>query len=168
MRILALAFVASSLAACANDVTAPTVQPTPSNSLVATADSGARWGFGRRGFGMGLGAMFAARRLPDNLKLTDAQKSQIKSLVSAYRTTHRDDLQAMASVGKQAFAARRSGVQMSVEERRALFAQTAPARQRLAAANKQLRADIEQVLTSEQRSWLASHRPQRQLRRRAT
>jgi Spy/CpxP family protein refolding chaperone len=117
---------------------------------------------------MGFGPMmFAARRLPENLKLTDAQRTQIKSLVTAYRAAHKDDLNAVGVVAKQAFAARESGMKLSVDQRRALFAQVAPARQRLMAANKQLRADVEQVLTTEQRSWLTAHRPTRSLRRRS-
>jgi Spy/CpxP family protein refolding chaperone len=101
--------------------------------------------------------LFAARRLPDNLKLSDGQRAQIKSLVASFRTAHRDDLKALAASMKQARAARVAG--QTVDQRRALFAQTAPARQRLTAANKQLRTDIEQVLTADQRSWLAAHHP---------
>src|SRR5689334_20563073 len=168
MRMVVLALVATSVAACANDVTAPTVQPTPQNSIAIGGDSiGGRWGYGRHGMGMGFGPMFAARRLPDNLKLTDAQRAQIKALMTSFRAAHRDDLSAMASAGKQAFAARKAGVKLSVDQRRAMFAQTAPARQRLMAANTQLRAQVEQVLTSDQKNWLASHRPTRQFHRRS-
>jgi Spy/CpxP family protein refolding chaperone len=164
--MVVLALVASSVAACANDVTAPTVQPAPSNAIAATGDSlGGRWGFGRRGIGMGFGPMFAARRLPDNLKLTDAQRAQITTLVTSFRAAHQADLQAMAAAGKQAFAARKAGVSWTADQRRAMFAQTAPVRQRLMTANKQLRAQIEQVLTSDQKNWLASHRSIRPFRR---
>jgi Spy/CpxP family protein refolding chaperone len=159
MRMFLVALVAGSVAACANDVTAPTVQPAPENSLaVASGDAmgHGRWGFGRRGFMAG-GAMFAARRLPDNLKLTDAQRSQIKALVSSFRTAHQPDLQSLATAAKQARGARASG--QTVEQRRAFFAQTAPARQRLIAAQKQLGAQIQNVLTADQKAWLASHRP---------
>lgn len=162
MRRMLLVVVVGSAVACANEVTAPAVQPGPENSVVA-ADAGAdggRWGFGRRGFGMA-GPLFATRRLPDNLKLTDAQRSQIKGLVASYRAAHRDDLQALATAMKEVRAARNTG--QTPEQRRSAFAQTAartaPVRQRLAAANKQLSADIQQVLTPDQRAWLASHHP---------
>jgi len=168
MRMVVLALVATSVAACANDVTAPAVQPTPQNSIAVSGDSiGGRWGFGRRGMGMAFGPMFAARRLPDNLKLTDAQRTQLRALMTSFRTAHRDDLNAMAAAAKQAFAARKAGVTPSVDQRRAMFAQTAPVRQRLMAANTQLRAQVEQVLTTDQKSWLASHRPARQFHRRS-
>ena len=162
MRRVMLAVVVGSAAACANDMTAPVVPPAPSNSVVATDGSaaGGRWAFGRRGFGMP-GPLFAARRLPDNLKLTDAQRAQIKTLMTSFRTAHRDDLQSLATAMKRARSARVAG--QTAEQRRALFAQTAaqtaPARQHLAAAHKQLAADIQQVLTTEQRAWLASHHP---------
>ena len=166
MRMVVLALVASGVAACANDVTAPTVQPTPQSSIAVSGDSlGARWSFGRRGLGMGFAPMFAARRLPENLKLTDAQRTQIKTLMASFRTAHRDDLSTMGAAAKQAFAARKAGVNLSVDQRRAMFAQTAPVRQRLTAANKQLRSQIEEVLTSDQKTWLAQHRPTRSFRR---
>lgn len=158
MRILVLLLVAGSVAACANDVTSPTV-PAPDNSLSAANGAPGRWGFGRHGFGMMGGGFMFARRLPANLALTDAQKTQIKSLMTSYRSAHQQDLQSMAAMGKQMRAARVAGQSMTVDQRRAMFAQTAPARQRLMTANKQLSSDMQQVLTSDQKAWLASHRP---------
>ena len=82
MRRVLLAVAVGSVAACANEVTAPTVQPVPESSVTAVDGSGmGRSGPGRRGFGMS-GALFATRRLPDNLKLSDSQRAQITSLVS--------------------------------------------------------------------------------------
>jgi hypothetical protein len=155
-----LVLVAGSAAACANDVTAPTTVPSPDNSLTAvTTDSVGPWGFGRRGFGM-MGGLMYARRLPASLQLSDAQGTQSRSLMGAYRASHKDDLAALASVAHQVHAAARtSGVRMTVGQRRALLAQTAPARQRLIAANKALHTQIQQVLTADQRTWLALHRP---------
>jgi Spy/CpxP family protein refolding chaperone len=155
-----LVLVAGSVAACANDVTAPTTVPSPDNSLTAvTTDSVGPWGFGRRGFGL-MDGLIHARRLPASLQLSDAQRTQIRSLISAYRASHKDDLAALASVAKQAHAAARtSGLRMTGEQRRALFARTAPARQRLVTANMALHAQIQQLLTADQRTWLASHRP---------
>jgi Spy/CpxP family protein refolding chaperone len=153
-----LLLVAGSVAACANEVTAPTV-PAPDNFLSATNGAPGPWGFGRHGFGMMGGGFMFARRLPANLQLTDAQRTQIKALVTAYRSAHRQDLQSMAAIGKQMRAARVAGQSMSVDQRHAMFAQTTPVRQRLMTANKQLGADIQKVLTSDQKTWLAAHRP---------
>jgi Spy/CpxP family protein refolding chaperone len=158
MRIMVVLLVAGSVAACANEVTAPTV-PTPENSFSATNDAPGAWAFGRHGFGMMGGGFMFARRLPANLALTGAQKTEIKALTTAYRSAHQQDLQSMAMVGKQMRAAQVAGQTMSVDQRRAMLAQTAPARQRLMAANKQLAADVQRVLTADQKAWLASHRP---------
>jgi len=158
MRMVLLAVLAGSVAACANDATAPTVQPAPENSVAATSGNGMMgpWGFGRRGFGMA-GPLFGPRRLPDNLKLTDAQRAQIKSLVTSFRAAHQTELTAMRSAMKDARAARLAGA--TPDQRRALFAKTAPQRQQLMTANKQLAVQIQQVLTPDQRTWLVSHRP---------
>ena len=160
MRRMLLVLVAGSVAACANEITAPT-SPTPENALssAASASMNGPWGFGRRGFGMMGGGMMLARRLPANLALSDAQKTQIKALMTAYRSSHQDDLKSLAAVGKQMRASRVSGQQLSADQRKGFFAQTAPARTRLMAANKQLGADIQKLLTSDQKAWLASHRP---------
>ena len=158
MRMMLLLLVAGSVAACANEVTAPTI-PAPENSLAVTTGTPGQWGFGRHGFGMMGGGFMFARRLPANLALTDAQRTQIKALMTAYRSAHQQDLQSMAAVGKQMRAAHVSGQSMSVDQRRAMCAQMAPVRQRLMTANKQLATDIQQVLTSDQKAWLAAHRP---------
>ena len=158
MRMVLLVVLAGSVAACANDATAPRVQPAPESSLAATSGSGMMgpWGFGRRGFGMAR-VLFGARRLPDNLKLTDAQRTQIKSLLSSFRAAHQPELAAMQSAMREARAARLAGA--APDQRRALFATTAPQRRQLMVANKQLATQIQQVLTPEQQSWLASRRP---------
>jgi Spy/CpxP family protein refolding chaperone len=162
MRMMVLVVVAASVAACANEVTAPALSPSPENALATVGgDTGGRgmWGFGRHGYGMMGGGFFFARRLPGNLQLSDAQRTHIKSLMTAYRTAHQDDLKSVASVMKQARAMRGPGQTLSPEQRHALFAQTAPARQRLMSANKQLASDIQQVLTPDQKAWLATHHP---------
>ena len=158
MRTMLLLLVAGSVAACANEVTAPTV-PAPENSLSAANGAPGPWGFGRHGFGMMGGGLMFARRLPANLQLTDVQRTQIRALVTTYHSSHQEDLDAMAKVGKQMRATRVAGQSMSGDQRRAMLTQTAPARQRLLAANKQLAADIQKILTSDQKAWLAAHRP---------
>jgi Spy/CpxP family protein refolding chaperone len=162
MRMMLLVLVPASVAACANEVTAPALSPSPENSLATVGGDTARrgmWGFGRHGYGMTGGGLFFARRLPSNLQLSDAQRTQIKSLMTAYRTAHQDELRSLATVMKQARSARVAGQSVSADQRRALFAQTAPTRQRLMSANKQLSGDIQKVLTPDQEAWLATHHP---------
>lgn len=158
MRGILALLAAAAIGGCANDMTAPTVRPQPTNSLSAVNDSPGPWRFGRHG----AVGMFLARRLPANLQLTDAQRAQINTLVSSFRSANQADLTAMRTSMRaalqQARAARTSGRRLTIEQRRALFQQSAPARQRLMSAQRQLAAQIESVLTAEQQSWLAAHR----------
>jgi Spy/CpxP family protein refolding chaperone len=159
MRGVLLLLVAASLTACANDVTGPVIQPQPSNALNVVSDSGRPWHFGRRG-AMGL---FMARRLPANLQLTGAQRSQIETLMAAFRAAHSQELTAMRTSMRAQMermrAARESGQKLSIDRRRALFKHTAAVRERLMTAQRQLAAQIENVLTADQKAWLAAHRP---------
>lgn len=159
MRGVLVLLAAAAMAGCAKDMTAPAVQPQPSNSLSTVNDSQGPWRFGRHG-AMGL---FMARRLPANLQLSDGQRAQIKTLMSSFRSANQADLSAMRTsmraMMQQARAARTSGQRLSIDQRRALFQQSAPARQRLVTAQRQLAAQIESVLTADQKSWLAAHRP---------
>jgi Spy/CpxP family protein refolding chaperone len=106
---------------------------------------------------------FRAHRLPPNLQLTDAQRSQIKTLMASFRATHSQDLatirNAMRATMQRLRAAPASGQKLSIDQRRALFQQNAPARQRLMTAQRQLAAQIQSVLTPDQKAWLAAHRP---------
>lgn len=159
MRGVLVLIAAAAMAGCANDMTAPAVPPQPSSSLSAVTDSAGPWRFGRHG-AMG---WFMARRLPANLQLTTAQRAQIKTLMTSFRTAHQSELTAMRTsmraAMQQARAARASGQQLSLDQRRAMFQQNAPVRQRLMSAQRELAAQIQNVLTSDQRAWLASHRP---------
>ena len=159
MRGVLVLLAAAAMAGCANDMTAPAVQPQPSNSPSTVNDSPGPWRFGRHG---GIG-MFMARRLPANLRLTDGQRAQIKALMSSFRSANQADLTAirasMRAAMPQARAARTTGQRLSIDQRRALFRQSAPARQRLWTAQRQLTVQIQNVLTADQQSWLAAHRP---------
>lgn len=95
--------------------------------------------------------------LPDELKLTDAQKAAIKSLVDAFQQATKTDREALGAIlreARQAIEARkpRSEVQ-------AILARGAPIAARLALAEAKLKADIDAILTPEQRAWIAAHSP---------
>jgi Spy/CpxP family protein refolding chaperone len=100
-----------------------------------------------------------ANGLPDELKLTDDQKAQIKALVDAYLAATKADREALIAILHEAAEAIRA--KKPREEVRAILERGAPIRARLAAAEAALKAAIDAVLTPEQRAWLASHRPQR-------
>lgn len=155
MRGVLVLIAAAGLGACAQDMTSPAAPPQPSNTSSAASTSIGPWRFGRFG-GMGF---FMARRLPADLQLSDAQRSAITGLVASFRSAHQSDLAAMRASMRQLRAAHTSGQPLSPDQRRAMFQQTAPARQRLMTAQRALGTQIQDVLTSDQRAWLAAHRP---------
>jgi Spy/CpxP family protein refolding chaperone len=77
--------------------------------------------------------------------LTDAQREQLGAVTRAFETTTRADREALAAVLREADAARRAG--RPAAEVRAILDQATPIRQRLDAAQAQLRTDLRAVLT---------------------
>jgi Spy/CpxP family protein refolding chaperone len=157
MRGVLALIAATMVVGCAQDMTAPlALRPTTSVSAAAdTLGAGGPWRFGRRG-GMGL---LMARRLPENVQLTDAQRAQIKMLMTNFRAAHESDFSVLRTSMQQMRAAHATGQRLSPDQRRALFQQTSPARQRLSVAQRALTAQIQNVLTTDQKAWLAAHRP---------
>ena len=104
------------------------------------------------------GSHFMARlnSLPDSIKLTAAQASQIRALVSGFLAATAADRAALAAIAAEARAAHEAG--KSREEIRAIFAQGHDIRTRLHSAETKLRADIEALLTPEQKAWLSAPR----------
>ncbi|HXY29402.1 MAG TPA: hypothetical protein VEI06_01740 [Gemmatimonadaceae bacterium] len=145
-ELVCLAIVSGIVAACAHE---PTTSDAASAASATSATGNAPWGFGR--------GMMGFRRLPDSLKLTDAQRSQLHSLFQQFRQAHQADFQALAAAHKQAFAARQSG--QSGDQVKQIMAQAEPAKQRLTAAQSALKPQVDAVLTTNQRAWLASHQP---------
>jgi Spy/CpxP family protein refolding chaperone len=147
---------ALAVAACSNDSTAPDPDLNPTDIAIgafgtALTTTGA--------YDADLYQLRLANGLPDELKLTDAQKAQIKSLVDAYLAATRADRQALTAIIQEAIEAIKAN--KSREEVRAIIARGAPIHDRLVAAEAALKAAIDAVLTPEQRAWLAAHRPQR-------
>jgi Spy/CpxP family protein refolding chaperone len=104
--------------------------------------------------GRGPGAAF-----PDSIKLTDAQKTQIQSLVDAFRAANSADLDAMKAAHVAAREARKAG--KSREEIRAILEGAKAAAERVHTNAQALRTSIQGVLTASQRAWLDAHRPDR-------
>ena len=97
--------------------------------------------------------------LPDNLKLTDAQKAQIEAAVTAFKTANAADIAAMKAAHQAARDAKKAG--KTKEEVKAILATARPAAERLRAASAALRTAIQAVLTAEQRAWLEANKPER-------
>ena len=137
--------------ACSEDPTSPT-------DGFALLDDAAELSFSSS-FVTDPGSRFLAHlhRLPDNLKLTVAQEAQIKSLVEQFLAATRADHEALAAILKQAHEAARAG--KSRDEVRAILEQGIPIRDRLQAAEAQLRTSVLAVLTPAQKAWLEAHQP---------
>jgi len=154
MRKIALIMVAAlSLAACSQDATAPT------NSSELDVQAGA-FGTALTAAGGYEAAIYESRLnngLPDDLKLTTEQKEMIKALVKAFEDATRADREALKTILKDAT----TGKKATREDAKKIFDSTADIRARLAAAEAKLKADIDAVLTAEQRAWIASHSPKR-------
>ncbi|GLC24550.1 Spy/CpxP family protein refolding chaperone [Roseisolibacter agri] len=84
------------------------------------------------------------------VQLSGEQVARIHALLEAFETAHRADLEALAGIAREVQAARQAG--KSDAELRAILARSTPIRDRLAAAEAKLRADIDAVLTPEQRA----------------
>ncbi|HEX9109759.1 MAG TPA: Spy/CpxP family protein refolding chaperone [Longimicrobiales bacterium] len=138
------------VAACGHELTAPG-SPQPAGTAAAALNGGGGQ-FGAPGFGF-LG------RLPANLALTDAQKTQIKGYVTAFQAANKSDLDALRALFQQARQARQNG--STPDQVKAILEQGAPIRQRLQTARQQLRQQIEGVLTADQKAWLAANTPKR-------
>lgn len=103
------------------------------------------------------GANGPGAALPADLKLTDAQKTQIQALVAAFVAANKTDLDAMRTAHQAARAALKAG--KSKEEARAILEKAKPAAERVRAASATLRAAIGNVLTAAQKAWLEAHKP---------
>src|SRR5688500_5304855 len=154
MRWIILSCLAAvSIAACSNETTTPDADLAIDAGLFGTAltQSG---GYDARLY---QDRLFNA--LPDEIALTDEQKTKIRSLTEAFIAATKSDREALGAIVRQAHDAARAG--RSREESRSMLEQGAPLRQRLHDAETKLVADIQSVLTAEQKAWLTAHRPER-------
>jgi hypothetical protein len=154
MRTTTLVLLATvATAACTHDMTAPQVSPQPDALAANTGPGLGRFG---HGFGPGSFLLMQLRRAPASLQLTDGQRTQIRTLGSAFRQEHDADFKALSSMGQQARAAHASG--QSRDQIRQSFSQSQPIHQRLFAAQQALDTKIQQtVLTADQRNWLTAN-----------
>lgn len=152
-RTFLIAVAALSLAACSGEST------SPGTTDLTLLDAGA---FGTAltstgGYDAGIYQDRLVNALPDELKLSDAQRATIKSLVEAFQQATRADREALGAIlreARQAIEARKGRAEVE-----AILAKGLEIRRRLAAAEAKLKADIDAVLTPEQRAWIEAHSP---------
>jgi len=152
-RFAWFAAAALALTACSSDTT------SPDSADLTLLEAGA---FGTAltttgGYDAGVYQDRLINALPDELKLTDEQKAQIKSLVEAYQQATRSDREALGAILRD--ARRAIEAKKSRSEVQAILARGAPIAARLGAAEAKLKSDIDAVLTPEQRAWIAAHSP---------
>ena len=153
-RIAFLTIAALSLAACSNETTAPS---TADLSIDAGAFGTALTVVG--GYEAEVYQTRLVNGLPDSIKLTDAQQTKIKSLIDAFQTSTKADRDALSGILKDARDAAKA--KASADSVGKILAKGAASRARLVAAELKLKADIDAVLTADQRAWLASHQPKK-------
>ena len=152
-RIALITIAALSLAACSSDTT------SPANSDLAITDAGA---FGTAltlagGYDADTYQNRLVNALPDELKLTDEQKTKIRALVEAFQQSTKADREALNAIlreARQAVEAKKTRAEVE-----AILSKGADIRKRLAAAEAELKSDIDGVLTAEQKAWIESHTP---------
>jgi len=108
---------------------------------------------------VGIPHLGALRSLPADLALGERQRAAIAALVQRYQQATKADRDLLQAIFNRAQYAAKSG--KSREEVRSILAMADPVRRRLAMAEGALRGAIGEVLTAEQKAWLAANQPQR-------
>lgn len=154
-RIVLISLVAAALAACSNETTSPASDPV--DEFAAEAFGTALTAAGGYDADLYKDRLFNA--LPDSIKLTDEQKTKIAALVEAFKQATKADRDALNAILQQAKEAIRAGKPRS--EVIAILNKGLEFRARILEAEKNLKSQIDAVLTPEQRAWIAAHAPQR-------
>lgn len=155
MRRIALVTIAAlSLAGCSQDTSAPRQASDLERGAGAFGTALTAAG----GYEAGIYESRLSNGLPDDLKLSPEQKEKINTLVKAFEDATRADREALRAILREASDAARKG---SREDVKKILDRGAEIRARLAAAEAKLKADIDAILTPEQRAWIASHSPRR-------
>jgi Spy/CpxP family protein refolding chaperone len=153
-RIVFASIVAAALVACSSDTTAPS-----STDLIAdfeAASSSTQFTVAG-GYDEDLYQLRLGNGLPDALELTPEQEEKITALVKAFKEANKADQEALKAIIREAKKARKDG--KSDAEIKTILDKGTPIAAKLAAAAAKLKADIDAILTAEQRAWLASHEP---------
>jgi Spy/CpxP family protein refolding chaperone len=144
-QLLPVALLALTMAACDQGPTeyAAVAEPTFEAVLEANGNGDIAAGF--------------LEKAPEALRLTDAQKTQIKALNESFRETNKADFEALRAITREAMQAKKAG--KSQDEVRAILEKGKPIRDRMTAAMAALRTAINGVLTEAQKAWLWENAP---------
>jgi Spy/CpxP family protein refolding chaperone len=151
-KIVLVTLAALSLAACSSDTTSPDLtDPALDAGTFGTAMTLAG------GYEADLYQERLINALPDDLELSDNQKTQLSDLVRAFEESTKADRDALRDILHEA----RKAVEgrKGHEEVQAILRKGDAIRDRLNAAGRKLVADIDALLTAEQRAWISAHKP---------
>jgi len=109
--------------------------------------------------GAGLPELQRLKRLPAEIALTAEQEATITQLLEDFQAANQAGINALVEILNEARAARQAGKPRA--EIAAILERARSIHLRLAAASAALRVAIDQVLTTEQRTWLVSRSPAR-------
>lgn len=151
-RIAFFTLAALSLAACSSESTAP---DSPDLAFGAALTGTALTIAG--GYEADIYQTRLFNGLPDSLKLSADQEARIRALVVAFEAATKADRDALNALLRQAG----NGGRPSREAMREALTKGAPIIARLQAAGNKLKADIDAILTAEQRAWIAANAPKR-------
>jgi len=155
-RVALIPLIAAAFAACSTDTTSPANEDQITDFSIGAFGTALT---SAGGYDAELYQQRLFHALPDSIKLTAEQEAKIKALVEAFQQATKADRDALYAILREAFQAYRA--HKSRAEVMAILEKGLPIRARLAAAEADLKTQIDAVLTPEQRAWLASHRPPR-------
>jgi hypothetical protein len=151
-RIGLISGIALAIAACSNDSTIPA---TTDIAIGPGAFGTALIAAG--GYDADLYQNRLLNALPDSLQLSADQQAQIKALVTAFDSATKADRDSITIILAKARDAAQS--RMGADSVGKILARGLDITARLVAAESKLKSDIDAVLSSDQRAWLAAHTP---------
>ncbi|MEP6905639.1 MAG: Spy/CpxP family protein refolding chaperone [Gemmatimonadales bacterium] len=158
-RIAFASLVIATLVACSSDNTTSPATSTDQQVTDFSIDAFGSVLTSAGGYDAELYELRLFHALPDDLKLTSDQETQIKALVEAYKKDTKADNDALDAILKQAREAVKA--KKTAAEVKAILDHGAPIVAKLNAAAEALKTKIDAILTPAQRAWLADHAPKK-------
>lgn len=156
-RTILITLAALALGACGQDRSEPLAADDP--EAFSTEFSSVVFGIDGAIPGAALHELWRLKNLPAPIALTAEQEASLTKLLDDFQKANEADLKALTKVLDDARKAIQEGKPRS--EISALLQQATTIRLRMRAAVAKLKADMDAVLTAEQKAWLASGSPNR-------
>lgn len=148
IRLGALAAAALFVVGCDNSATSPRSDESAVLAFDQAATTDAASGVPR--------GPFMDRQLPDNIRLTDAQKTAIKKLHDDFAVAHKTQFEQLKAIHQEARAARKTGKTWT--EVGAILDKGKPIMDAMKPDFEALHTAVAAILTAEQKAWFAAHK----------